>query len=324
MWNTQLSGAARSSACSPQQAITLQQMTLDAATAEVVDALRAQGIRSVLLKGPAIAHWLYEDASQRPYADVDLLVAPDDVPLSEEVLGRLGYTNLFEGTRPGEVCDHETEWTRSVGPARVDLHHRLYWIGADPEVAWALLTADVETMDVEGARIEVLAPHARALMLALNALYHGARFERPLADLELAVTRLDDSVWHAAAELAARLGAAESLAAGLRLVPSGRVLAPRLGLTSSASVEVLLIVGGTPTAMGFESLREQPTTAARLRFLWKKLFPTPAFLRLWSPIAQRGPLGLLAVYLWRPLWLVAMAPRGLRAWRRARRVQTHM
>jgi hypothetical protein len=37
-------------------------------------------------------------------------------------------------------------------------------------------------------------------------------------------------------------------------------------------------------------------------------------MRVWQPLARRGWWGLVVAYLWRPLWLAAKLPRGLRAW----------
>ena len=51
-------------------------LLLDLAAARASAALRDAGIRAILLKGPVIARWLYDDGSERNYGDVDLLVAP--------------------------------------------------------------------------------------------------------------------------------------------------------------------------------------------------------------------------------------------------------
>jgi hypothetical protein len=66
-------------------------------------------------------------------------------------------------------------------------------------------------------------------------------------------------------------------------------------------------------------LLEPGSTRARLRLLWAELLPSPAFMRLWSPLARRGKRGLLCAYLWRPLWLLWHLPAGLRDLARARR-----
>ena len=72
-------------------------------------------------------------------------------------------------------------------------------------------------------------------------------------------------------------------------------------------------------AAGFEALAATPGLFAKLRLVAHEMVPTRAFMRWWSPLARRGPLGLAAAYLWRPIWFVGHAPAGLRAWRRARR-----
>jgi hypothetical protein len=42
-------------------------------------------------------------------------------------------------------------------------------------------------------------------------------------------------------------------------------------------------------------------------------------MRVWYPVARRGPAGLTLAYLRRLGWLVVATPRALRSWRRARR-----
>jgi hypothetical protein len=58
----------------------------------VCDALRTAGIPALIIKGPALAHSVYPDPSIRQSADIDLLVQPQHMPATEEVLEKLGYT----------------------------------------------------------------------------------------------------------------------------------------------------------------------------------------------------------------------------------------
>src|SRR5436305_2012832 len=51
-------------------------LLIDRVTAEVVEALRAEGVPCVVLKGATVARWLYSDATARPYSDADLLAPP--------------------------------------------------------------------------------------------------------------------------------------------------------------------------------------------------------------------------------------------------------
>src|SRR6266571_2714839 len=76
---------------SPQVLAIARALLADATTCEVTTALRAARIRSILLKGPTIARWLYEQVSMRPYVDSDLMVADRDVCTAEEVLAGLGF-----------------------------------------------------------------------------------------------------------------------------------------------------------------------------------------------------------------------------------------
>ena len=48
-----------------------------------------------MIKGPAIARWLYPGWSRRGYVDIDLLVAPDRFQAAAEVLCAIGYESLL-------------------------------------------------------------------------------------------------------------------------------------------------------------------------------------------------------------------------------------
>ena len=61
-------------ASDPRAGILAALARLDAAGAQARSALEAGGIESVLLKGRAFAHRLYDHVWERPYADTDVLV----------------------------------------------------------------------------------------------------------------------------------------------------------------------------------------------------------------------------------------------------------
>jgi hypothetical protein len=178
-------------------------------------------------------------------------------------------------------------------------------------------------MGVGGLEVEVPGEPARALIVVLHMLNHGLHATRPAEDLRRALARVERSTWEASAALAAELGATAGFAAGLRVLPEGTALADSLGLPDEASVEARLRTASPPhTALGFQRLVEAPGLLAKARLLGRELVPTAAFMRIWSPLARRGPLGLAAAYLWRPLWLLLQARGGLRALRRARAGRT--
>ncbi|MDX6664460.1 MAG: putative nucleotidyltransferase, partial [Solirubrobacteraceae bacterium] len=59
----------------PSLVAAARALVVDRATAEAAGAMSAAGVPVVLLKGPAIAQWLYDPCEQRGYSDADLLVA---------------------------------------------------------------------------------------------------------------------------------------------------------------------------------------------------------------------------------------------------------
>ncbi len=295
----------------------VRKLALDGATVEVVAALRAEGIRAILLKGAATAQWLYANPLRRPYWDIDLLVAPDEFAPAEAVLARLGFDLSFDGYHPADSSHHERHWFRDG--ITVDLHHALYWTTVDASDAWRIISDRSEVLELAGVKVEVLAEPARALLLCMHAAAHGRDWEQPMRDLSLALDQLELATWREAMRLAARLGVGDTVAAALRLVDGGEALAEALTLPPTMRPELWLRTElEQTTSLGFMRLAEAGSWRARVVMLAHKLVPTPTFMRIWQPLACRGTWGLLLAYLWRPLWLVWHAPRGGLAYARAR------
>src|SRR4051794_2012256 len=295
-------------------------LRIDAATAEVLRAFEAVGLRAVLLKGPALAVW-YADDPARAYLDCDLWVAPADVEAAGEVLTRLGFGRVVDDRGlPAWWREHGTDWWRDLDGVAVDLHRRLQGLGVDDERAWQTLWSMTETLTVAGHPARVLGLPAKALYVTLHAAHHGAAWGKALSHLERALEQVDEPAWLESASLAERLGATDPFATGLCLVPQGAELAARLSLPETRSVEVALRASTPPPiALGFEQLARAASWRERFEVLAHKAVPPPGFIRHWWPAAGRNR-GMLALgYVYRPIWLLRQAPRGLRAWLVARR-----
>jgi Uncharacterised nucleotidyltransferase len=106
----------------------MRTLRIDAATAEVVGALRNAGVPSILLKGPSVPRWIYDVAS-RPYGDCDLLVPRSDVEASEQSLRSLGFERGGLHSIPGDWPRHAAVYRR--GDVVVDLHQTLLGVTAD-------------------------------------------------------------------------------------------------------------------------------------------------------------------------------------------------
>lgn len=105
-----------------------------AIAAEAVAALRASGIRVLLLKGISYAGGLYADPAERPMTDVDLLVDPAEHARATARLEALGYRHAGPAIqrsprhhaitlkRPQRATAVEAGDRRPVDAAAVDLH----------------------------------------------------------------------------------------------------------------------------------------------------------------------------------------------------------
>jgi Uncharacterised nucleotidyltransferase len=312
-----------SSALSPSVEGAIANLLLDAAAIEVTSAFERAGVSSRLLKGAAIASWLYDPGEERTYLDVDLLVAPDHVSRAEEVLVQLGFALVAGGAR-GDRPRHARVWERARDGTVVDLHTSLVGLGVSAEEAWDALANPSEETSISGKGVPAFAAPARTLHVVLHAAQHGDRSPRALVDLERAILRVPPDVWEQAEALARRLQALPSFIAGLRLVPEGERLAGRLALERASSVEADLRArirheDTLGFALGFEWLARVGSTRARLAFLRLKLAPPPAEMRRRYPLASRGVIGLGSAYLLR---LVRLAPHAVPAyaeWRKARK-----
>jgi hypothetical protein len=307
-------------------------LLLDAATVEVVRVLAADGIKSILLKGPVIARWLYRSGEQsRGYLDIDLLVSASQVQDAADTLRRHGFDYLLPSSIEQGATDHalvlvsppEHSTSRAALGSRtvaVDLHRTLHGVSASPQEVWQAIHADAETMTILDAEISIPGEAARTLHVALHAGAQGAYTAQPLEDLRRALDVVDQEVWGAAAELAARLVAVPLFATGLSMDPRGRVLAERLGIDTIGDVDARLRAGAAPAlSFGLTRLRSTRGIPARTKLLARELVPTPSFMRVWSSIARLGAAGLMLAYLYRPFWLAVKLPGAVVAVARASR-----
>jgi hypothetical protein len=297
---------------------TARSLAIDLMTVEVVRALAGAGIAAILLKGPAILGQLYDPGEHRAYVDCDLLIPAAAEPAVAAVLRQLGFAPDAGFGVPDPGVANEHEWHR--GADHVDLHGSLFGIGAPARTVWPILGADARSILVAGHPVRVLRPGALALLLAVHAAADGPRGEKPLEDLRRGLSRLGDSAWQEAAELAQALDALPAFGAGLGLLPDGVQRLSHLGVDPGYDVAIALRArAAPPMAHSFERIRREPTVRGKVRRIARGLAPTPTYMRRWSSLAARGSVGLALAYLVRPFWLVVQIVPGLRAWRRARR-----
>jgi hypothetical protein len=288
-------------------------MAVDAWMLQAVRALRDADVQAIVLKGPALAEWLYDDDAPRTYGDVDVLVPLDRLDAARDVLRALGYREGASPPPPPGTIEHAAPWFRLHDGAVIDLHHSISGPSIEPRRVWHVLAERSVELDLRGHALRVPDIPSRALIVALHAAQHGPGVPQPQEDLRRAIALDDDEIWRQAAWIAGRLDATAQFADGLGLSPEGTALVERLGLSGDG------MLAAAPTALGFQRLATTSGTVPKLAIIARELVPSPRFLRWWRPWTRRGRLALAAGYAYRMGWLIAHAPSGWSAWRAARR-----
>jgi len=301
-----------------RRAVVLRTLLLDAVAARCVALLSEQGVPAILLKGRAIASWLYPDGL-RDYGDVDLLVDPARRGQAIDVLGSIGYRHWLAGASDVEFGSNETEL---IGPPGVciDLHHTLLGVAAGPARCWEVLSRRTEVMSVGGRAVTVLDPEARTMHLALHVAQNGPIDTKAVTDLERGLAQLPFASWQEAERLARSIDAIEAFSAGLRVTESGHRLALQLRLSPPRDVGLVLRTrSAPPEALQIQKLVEAGSMRSRIRLISRKLWPTSVYMLGRVPGARAGGSALLAARLRRLAGLPGKFGIALWNWAQAKR-----
>src|SRR5271167_2131990 len=209
-----------------QRASAVRSLMIDRLSAEIAGAFEARGIATLVLKGPALAEWLYP-GEVRPYGDSDLMVAPGDWGRAVATLRELGFSDhLGPMAHPRMESFAGTAFVR--GKENLDLHCALHGLEGDLEPVWETLMVSSERQVIGGAELRVPGRAALLLHIGLHAAHHHGG--RPLEDLRRGIAHAEEDLWRGALELARTHDGVPAFASGLRLLPEGAELTRRLGI----------------------------------------------------------------------------------------------
>ncbi len=234
--------------------------------ADVLAALRAEGITPALLKGAALGRFTYPDGALRPFADLDLLIAVDGRGAAEWALRRIGY-----------VADARI--SRRASPVQgEDLYYHPFWRRLPVDVHWRydapplVMPVDYEGVFARAVTVRMgaetallLSPADMIVALSLQFVKHlwesrtRLRYLRDIAE----VTRRHPVDW-------------ECVLAATRAVPS---LCSPLRLTLAASVS---LVGARVPPDVLAALRPRRGPGVDR---WVQRWMTARVLRRESPLA---------------------------------------
>lgn len=284
----------------------------------VLSALADAGVDVLVLKGAALAYWLYDAPAQRPRCDMDVLVASQvEAERVVPVLMAVGYSLVAEvGVEASAEFEIALERRSPGGNVHtVDLHWRL--------LNHAVLARGFGFEELWWHSIPIPKLHAQARGLGrvhalVHALLHrvtnfpGGRHNRLvwLYDIHLLAGGFCADDWQSSLRICADKAIAAPCLDGLR---ASRDV---FGTAIPAGIETDLQAIATGEAWQLDaSLDQGAMDRAHLRalswprkigWLWRKLFPSVEFMRY--RYGASGVFGLLRAYLRR--WWVGVR-RGL-------------
>jgi hypothetical protein len=300
---------------------SLTREKLDSAAAGLFEVFTRTEVDGLLLKGAALARLLYDVPEQRHYSDIDVLVAPDDLPSARAALEELGYKNASELVAVDDIGGviHGETW---LGPVVIDLHLRLAGVNAPAERAWDALKARSTCIELGGTQVPILDRPGLAMHLAMHAAHHGDAYLKGRRELVRALDRWPLAVWREAARLADEIEATEAFAAGLRLVEPGAELAENLGLPPTSRLDWELRQLKRPRGrFHLQAFLQAPDLRSRAHVLRRALFPHPRWLVRQYPWARDRRIRIFAAYLLHIARSPAWGLRALGFYRRERQAK---
>lgn len=262
-------------------------MLREAECRRVLARLGSARIPVLLMKGSALAYWLYDPAGLRDCVDIDLLFPTrSHAEQAAQALTALGYTMHH---RPADLS-YELLCRREIGSMQIDL-----------DMHWRLVNAplfaetfDFEELHADSIALSRLAADARGLSPThafLHACIHRAVNVylgigdglKWLYDLHLLGARLSDEQWQAVLTLSRTRGLSGTCAAGIDAAT--RMFGTAVPASVSAALQAAIAHETLDTRRLHEWKYMQARNLfalpwrARPRWLWQRLCPPLGYLR---------------------------------------------
>ena len=189
-------------------------------TIELVSRLESSGIKSILMKGPAIGVVAYGDPSLRSFDDVDLLVRKQDLVRARDLLISFGYEKQYVDADESFLIDQHHALEFSNSRLKVELHSALVERHLRLSVPEPDLWAVESRVSCAGGSVRVLAPHYFFVFLCSHGAKHEWERPRWVRDIAQLLTKVDPDAAGRIIDTADGLHARRILALGLRLAAS--------------------------------------------------------------------------------------------------------
>ena len=172
----------------------------------VLDALAAEGVHPILLKGTALAYSVYNSPASRPRMDTDLLIRLNDVPLVRRAMARVGYAEPTHCDGDLLFCQFPLRRADEFGLVHaLDFHWKISTqsIFADVMV-FDEIAAVAQDLPALGGHARTAGPLHALLLACIHPVMHHRNAESLIwfYDVHLLAARLSEREFDAFAELA--------------------------------------------------------------------------------------------------------------------------
>lgn len=265
-------------------------------------ALAQAGCRALVLKGAALARWLYPSPEQRQSSDLDVLVEPGRWLQAHTALSAIGLTS--DGYSQHDRASGQVSYHDPISGRTLDIHHVLSVV---PELACRFIFDDLYAASIQLPGLDearALSPLHAIQHAVIHYCAHQPSADRPavwLYDLALLMRQLQADDWKA---LDTQVRARQIAALHAYVIDEVQqwfdlAVPPviRESWEQQAHVECTSVwrqPAGSEIKRFLHSLACINTLAGKWYFLRARLFPTVGWMR--GKYQLQGTRALLAAY----------------------------
>jgi len=272
---------------------------------EIVAAFKDEGVRILVLKGPALGRTVYPDAALRPASDLDLLVRPDEFKQAREIFRKIGYrcrSMIFEIFKDFHKEEEFISRTDSKRKTCVDLHWGLHqFFGEKRGDRVEVFFQNAIEVETAGLSFEAMHPIDALIHAALHLIMHHNQdlrfiwvYDIALLARSLAVPEDWEMLQDKSFEWGARLAVEKSLRLAsiltdLRLPKRFDNFAtwPKPAMAEFTCMNNAMVKSeNTDTLLSMLKglyLSSSAKNFKKFLFIFKLIFPDPEYMRHWYP-----------------------------------------
>lgn len=307
---------------------TARNLRLAAESGRIAEALDAEGIPVIALKGIHLAQEVYESIGLREMNDIDLLVQKPDLARAAEIVMNMGFRPLKPFSLDWGLPQKDVPRMIASGTGAVELHWSVAPPGRSPMFDIREFWEQSRPTELAGTTMLGLSPEDMVLYLGFHNGLHGFDFGlRPYCDTQAVISRWSQVLdWDAIVERAKRWSWERDVYLSLRLarelVGAGcsdsveHALKPDQDTERMhAMAQVLAKTGMMHQLPAMMASYTQMTALGKAGFVARCLFPSRAELAFRYQTPPNSPAILLRYpNRWRDLvvrhWATLQAVRG--------------